>query len=177
MTGMTPYYGIRHPEGGTKVRNLGDELAQMAGDIERTLAAANVPGAPGARFARLDAVSQNVADSVVSSIGVLSVASALSNAASFVTPGDSRVTFTEPGLYSIDFILNTPRPATGRTFLDCSPAGGVNARTSMGLNDDSAILSRTLRVTTAPLIVEFKAYKNTGATHTLTTVLEISKIA
>ena len=42
MTGTTPAYGIRYPDGSTKAVNLGAELGQMATDVERALAAASL---------------------------------------------------------------------------------------------------------------------------------------
>jgi hypothetical protein len=45
MSGITPLYGIHHPDGATKVVNLGAELTQFAADVEATLAAALIPPA------------------------------------------------------------------------------------------------------------------------------------
>lgn len=43
MSGITPLYGIHHPDSATKVINLGPELEQMAADVEAALAAAEIP--------------------------------------------------------------------------------------------------------------------------------------
>jgi hypothetical protein len=42
MTGQTQLYGIRYPNGASKARDLGPELEQMAGDVERALQNAQI---------------------------------------------------------------------------------------------------------------------------------------
>lgn len=242
----TPVYGIRVPDGRSKLKDLGTELAQTAYDLEAALVAASIPpvtpapvmvaasanardqfwgvpgtaaartalqnrGAttirtdkgwteryfavynattnptgkpaagwypldPGARFAKLTATAQNVTDSTVVSVGALSLVGAESSEASFVTPGAGSVTFTEAGLYTINEMVALTRAASGRSFLDCQPQGGTNMRGTIATGEDIGSLHRTLRVATPGLIVSFALFKNTGAQHSVNTILEIAKI-
>lgn len=74
MSGATPFYGIRYPDGTTKVLNLGAELKQFALDFEAALRRETVFG--NDVLADLYAVSQAVDGAVTPTENAMAAAAA-----------------------------------------------------------------------------------------------------
>lgn len=187
MSSQTPIYLIDYMTPGDRIKDLAAVNKAQALRMEQALLDADVPpGNPdlNAVLSRLNTIEKrgkieaftttgsktefNVGNQT---IGTLTRVDAESNG-NLATPGASKITITETGVYAADYQLGmynevgltTSRPATGRTFIDMNAASITVSRTAIPVNEDQATGNLSGKLLTAGTQLNFGFLHTTGGT-------------